>query len=286
MRPWIVKRGFIAIILLCTLASLYLLHISYPIRNPHVIVQKCDKNSERIEKISEKYPLTTKHDVKTETNLTACALLEKGSPLDTSRVINPHPYVNIAAPQTDCEADVFLVVYVHSSTTHHQRRALIRQTWGNVSQYDEPIRVIFITGIAPDNSYTTENAAAIFQEEIRTYGDIIQSNFLDTYRNLTIKAIAGLKWITEHCSSAKYVLKADDDAFVNMHLVLRHIKIKTDRRNILLCNLYSINVNREGKWKTTYKECSINQFPIFCQGLAFVMMQDVAKLLFNVSQYY
>lgn len=74
-----------------------------------------------------------------------------------------------------------------------------------------------------------------------------------------------------------------------MYLVLHHIKVETKSghygNNVLLCKVYGTVVQRKGKWKITHEECSIEQFPIFCQGLDFVMTMDVAILLFNVSHY-
>jgi hypothetical protein len=51
--------------------------------------------------------------------------------------------------------------------------------------------------------------------ESETYGDIVQTAFEDTYRNLTYKAMSVLRWVSTYCPSVTYVLKADDDAIVN-----------------------------------------------------------------------
>ena len=45
--------------------------------------------------------------------------------------------------------------------------------------------------------------------------DILQWDFIDHYRNLTIKSILGLKWASDFCSTAKFVVKLDDDVFFN-----------------------------------------------------------------------
>ena len=37
---------------------------------------------------------------------------------------------------------------------------------------------------------------------------------MDTYENLTYKAVLGLRWIIDHCQQAKFVLKIDDDVQV------------------------------------------------------------------------
>ena len=45
--------------------------------------------------------------------------------------------------------------------------------------------------------------------------DILQWDFMDTYNNLTIKSILALKWAPAFCSTAKFVIKMDDDVFLN-----------------------------------------------------------------------
>ena len=45
--------------------------------------------------------------------------------------------------------------------------------------------------------------------------DILQWDFMDTYNNLTIKSILALKWAPAFCSNAKFVIKMDDDVFLN-----------------------------------------------------------------------
>ena len=45
--------------------------------------------------------------------------------------------------------------------------------------------------------------------------DILQWDFMDTYNNLTIKSILALKWASTFCSNAKFVIKMDDDVFLN-----------------------------------------------------------------------
>ena len=62
---------------------------------------------------------------------------------------------------------------------------------------------------------------------------IISGNFQDNYFNLTIKHIFGLKWIASYCSHAKYVLKADHDAIVNIPLLRKIINISPLRRSIV-----------------------------------------------------
>jgi hypothetical protein len=43
--------------------------------------------------------------------------------------------------------------------------------------------------------------------------------FQDTYHNLTLKTVMGLKWTSIFCPQVKFVLKTDDDIYVNVALV-------------------------------------------------------------------
>lgn len=57
-------------------------------------------------------------------------------------------------------------------------------------------------------------------EESRTYGDIIQEDFVDSYLNLTLKSVMALKWADQYCSDLRYFMKADDDIFINVPRLL------------------------------------------------------------------
>ena len=51
--------------------------------------------------------------------------------------------------------------------------------------------------------------------KIYVYKDILRLDYQDTYENLTNKTVLTLRWIAEKCEP-KYVLKTDDDCFVNI----------------------------------------------------------------------
>lgn len=61
------------------------------------------------------------------------------------------------------------------------------------------------------------------------YGDLIQCQARDTYNNLTLKSIAALEWTRHYCPWAKYLLKTDDDMFIDVRRLLRFIdKVETE----------------------------------------------------------
>ena len=52
--------------------------------------------------------------------------------------------------------------------------------------------------------------------ESADHGDLVQGSFTDSYRNLTYKNVMGLLWVTQFCSHAQYIVKTDDDMFLDI----------------------------------------------------------------------
>ena len=73
---------------------------------------------------------------------------------------------------------------------------------------------MFCTGSTLD-----ENIQRSLKEESQEYGDLVQGDFLDNYYNLSYKAIMGNLWVAEFCSQAEFLVKTDDDMFVDMYEV-------------------------------------------------------------------
>ena len=199
-------------------------------------------------------------------------------------ILNSHPFTYIINEPNICHnKDIFLIVYVHTAPTHYKRRMVIRQTWGNQNHYDKEIRVIFMMGKTAD-PLKMQNSVYFESEQ---YGDIVQEDFLDTYRNLTYKGVAGLKWISKYCRHAKFVLKTDDNIFVNMFTLLRHFKSRDKlrmNRGLLMCLVwYKMHVMRKGKWKVRENEFKDSIYPTYCSGSAFSMSTDVAVSLYKAS---
>ncbi|NXS01802.1 B3GT4 galactosyltransferase, partial [Oxylabes madagascariensis] len=55
--------------------------------------------------------------------------------------------------------------------------------------------------------------------ESRQHGDILLGDFADTYGNLSRKTLLLLRWARACCQRAPFLLKADDDVFVNVPAV-------------------------------------------------------------------
>ncbi len=68
------------------------------------------------------------------------------------------------------------------------------------------------------------------KRESDMYGDILQESFIDAYNNLTLKSMFMLKFVTSFMNSTspdsvKFLLKVDDDCYVNLKSLLKYTNI-------------------------------------------------------------
>jgi hypothetical protein len=96
-----------------------------------------------------------------------------------------------------------LFVYLWTRPSSVKVRQAIRKTWANRSMFPK-MNVGFILGLSSD-----ESVNSMIIKESEQYGDIVQGDFLDTYRNLSFKSLTAWRWIIHNCKNAKYYLKID-----------------------------------------------------------------------------
>jgi beta-1,3-galactosyltransferase 1 len=69
------------------------------------------------------------------------------------------------------------------------------------------------------------------------YNDIIQESFYDTYNNLTLKSLMLLKWVISNCNKVTYIMKTDDDMFVNIPILVKALKGRSKSTETLIGSL-------------------------------------------------
>lgn len=130
---------------------------------------------------------------------------------------NPHDFKYLANPGPSVcgrAGPVALLVLVTSGLQHAERRRAIRQTWGSSQeQRRHGMRLVFLLGTSDRAQPGLETSLTA---EADHHGDIVREDFLDSYQNLTLKTLAGIKWASDYCGTARFVLKTDDDMYVNV----------------------------------------------------------------------
>lgn len=118
-----------------------------------------------------------------------------------------------------------LYVLIVSAPANFDKRDLLRQTWLNHLPQGGGRHAFFI------GQPMKEGIQKMIEKENNKYGDIIQLKMMDSYYNLTLKTVALLHWTANYCPGANFVLKCDDDVFVNVDNLASSIRLM-DRRNL------------------------------------------------------
>ncbi|XP_040202377.1 beta-1,3-galactosyltransferase 2-like isoform X3 [Rana temporaria] len=134
----------------------------------------------------------------------------------------PYPYKFLINQPEKCQGrNPFLVLLVTAESHDVISRKIIRETWGDLSNYkDIDIIRLFLIGQSP---VMTSAVQRLLEEESARYGDIVQQDFQDTYTNLTLKILMGMEWLTTFCSNASYAMKLDSDVFLNVDYLVHHL---------------------------------------------------------------
>lgn len=182
-----------------------------------------------------------------------------------------------------CEDDLELLILVPSSMWNFKQREAIRKTWGNKESSDAKTRLLFFTG----TSLSNETFQQTFKDEQGQLQDIVKVNITESYDNLTKKSIALLKWAHLNCPSVRYVLKSDDDMFINIQNLVNVLR-KTKPKNAILGvkNSHSVPFRDKGsKWYVSREQYPKDKYPTYISGTAYVITGDIISALYNSTLY-
>nr|XP_014091668.1 uncharacterized protein LOC106618439 [Bactrocera oleae]XP_036229500.1 uncharacterized protein LOC106618439 [Bactrocera oleae] len=176
--------------------------------------------------------------------------------------------------------DLKLLILISSALNHAEARLAIRQTWAHYGTRRD-VSIAFVLGRSTNESISKELSIENF-----IYEDMIRGNFIDSYTNLTLKTISTLEWVDLHCQKAKFILKTDDDMFINVPKLLQfidsHIK---DKRVIYgrLAKQWKPIRNKKSKYYVSTDQFSQPLFPPFTTGPAYLITSDIIHLLYERS---
>ncbi len=180
------------------------------------------------------------------------------------------------------------IIYVHSAPGNIERRKILRSTWASNTLFkDKRTATVFMVGTPKDRKDQD-----IIDREFDQYGDIVQGDFVEHYKNLTLKGIMGLQWTATFCNTATYALKSDDDAFVNIFQLMALAEQHKDKSRLMLCPLWkdrTMPILRDPskcmKWCVRYDEFpGKTHFPKYCAGLSFLMTREIIPEMYEASK--
>uniref|UniRef100_A0A914V7S2 Hexosyltransferase n=1 Tax=Plectus sambesii TaxID=2011161 RepID=A0A914V7S2_9BILA len=122
-------------------------------------------------------------------------------------------------PTTASGNHPLLVVVVLSHVVNRHRRTAIRQSWARHAQ-NSNCSLLFVVGTTADANVSGES---------QLHGDIIQVNVQENYHRLAYKLKPAFAYVLEHVNF-DYLLKTDDDVFVNLPLLISQLLLNDDSK--------------------------------------------------------
>ncbi|MEG7521718.1 MAG: hypothetical protein M3H12_01255, partial [Chromatiales bacterium] len=183
--------------------------------------------------------------------------------------------------------EVTWLVYVHTQPHRGDKRTVQRRTWANERLFKKrDIRVIFVMG---------SNGRPVLQREVAAefsrHRDIVQGNFMDDEYSGPTKARLALKWIATYCAKAKYILKVEDDTFVDIFWLRDIVKKHWGSNRLIACPLWpehSRLIRRDPRkcsgdiWCLRYTEFpGMTHFPRYCDAIGYLVSRAMARRMFE-----
>lgn len=168
---------------------------------------------------------------------------------------------------------VLIVYFVTSAPRNRKNRRIIRETWGK-NLRPKPI---FFLGVTDD--YLDMELAV---NEAKLYQDVVIENFIDSYNNLTLKTGFMLKHFMELCPNARFLMKTDDDMFVNTKLIN---ELLTDESSLFGKVITGSKPFRTpiSKWYTPKWLYKNDYYPTYLSGTGYIIPGQAVKAIYVKS---
>ncbi|CAL8403704.1 unnamed protein product [Boreogadus saida] len=193
----------------------------------------------------------------------------------------------IVAPERCNQLRPFVVLIVPVGPENTAHRINIRNTWGNQTLVqDKVVSLFFLLG----HPSSAGNAAKIQQqvmEESKEYGDLLQSDFLDCYKNLTIKTMVMMEWLQTYCTNATYAMKIDSDMFLNVPNLISMLSTAKKENYLtgLVAHGAAVLRSKSTKWYLPPSVYPESQYPPYALGLGYVLSLDLPKKIVEASRH-
>ena len=207
-------------------------------------------------------------------------------------VINPHPYKYIHNQERRCFGkNIEILFVVPSAPGNIRRRQRVRNSmlYAYASNPNNNASLLFFIGQSDlmPLSARKEIIQAGIESELERFDDIVQADFSDIYKNIRLKAVSMLKWASTFCYTAKYVIRTDDDVYVNVRKIVSVIRRTGHRRdNFILGKVRQNSLvprSRKSKYFVHPREYGHSRWPVFAQGGLLGYPLKTVRLLYEAS---
>lgn len=228
---------------------------------------------------------TTTASTSTSTLTLSTLTIRTSTPSYVPFWVKPQNVKPVLSPKNVClknqGENVDILLYALTRMDDFRTRILIRQTWANKTKFPFS-ELLFVLGLSMNDTLNR----LVFDENEK-YGDIYQSDFIDTYKNLSYKSITAWRWISKNCMNAKLIVRSDDDMIVNLDSIhTDQMKNLISLSNTFTClyldNSYALR-DKNHKYYMPFVEYNQTFYKIYCDGRGTIMSTDLIPKLYNYS---
>ncbi|KAM6427868.1 UDP-GlcNAc:betaGal beta-1,3-N-acetylglucosaminyltransferase 8 isoform 1-T1 [Liasis olivaceus] len=180
----------------------------------------------------------------------------------------------------------FLLLAIKSLPRNFAARQAVRDTWGQEGESGGlAVRTVFLLGTA-QGRYGPRLQRLVYFES-RSFGDILMWDFEDTFFNLTLKDNLFLSWTLDHCQDVRFILKGDDDVFINTPKVLDYLS-SLDARKPLYTGQVMANASPFRVQRSKYyvpESFYVGPYPAYAGGGGYIFSGALARSLHLISQH-
>ena len=185
------------------------------------------------------------------------------------------------------------ILLIISSPYNYLQRQTIRETWSDASVVKDfqntpfyNVKHVFILGTPADRSIQDR-----IEAEHRLNRDIVQQDFQDSYHNLTLKTLMGLDWAQSMCPTARYVIKVDDDIYLNPQAFIHYMDTLNKPRTVFgRCSDSKKPIRQPfyphqdcSKWVVKEDVYPWEFYPAYCEGPVYAMSMALAKDIVRIQ---
>lgn len=248
-------------------------------------------------------------------------LQPEGNVIDCKFPDEPYDEHREVSTKRPLRAETSLFIVINSRVDNFERRRRLRDTWLNKQSLDEALcsssqltsgarvkRVEWVFALGHMGFSGIESSTTVLDrrldEESRMYGDLLQFDLLESYRNMTRKHLAIFKWFLERSDPKigrqkqmlrTILLKCDDDAQLDVAQMISRYAMETEpssssNTNLLMCARFQENSlvlrkfnHRTTKWSLSHHEWPYDTFPSYCSGLAYLASLELVEKLHLIA---
>lgn len=209
---------------------------------------------------------------------------------------------------------IIITILIHSHRNNFMRRKAMRDTWLKANKINilelfnadeilklnlnkNNIELVHLFVLGNHKSYASNNQSTEYKQsfdsikkEADLYQDILMTNIVESYQNLLYKHLTVVNWIIKYCSKATYIIKLDDDVYVNIKPLSRHLLTHLGSNYIdskfMYCNIVDKAIpvrSLDSKWYVNYNQYPFDYYPRYCEGFSYITNLVTLKLMHQQS---